>query len=148
MNTASSQTGRRSLAPSLEEMALFAQAIGELAGNETSVGRVALAHTIRNRAIIASKCGTFDFGDGTLSGACRTLINAPAPKYTLNDPVYCRDLALACRVWSCALPDPTSGATHFHSHQEEPAWALTNTYVPVALIGGNVFYRTGGNQVS
>jgi hypothetical protein len=49
---------------------------------------------------------------------------------------------IAARAASGALPDPTGGATHWHDMGELPRWALGE--VPVAEIGGLVFYRLAG----
>ena len=46
---------------------------------------------------------------------------------------------IAARAISGVLPDPTGGATHHHGDDAQPSWAMTQ--VPVAEIGGLVFYR-------
>lgn len=49
---------------------------------------------------------------------------------------------VAARALAGALPDPTGGATHYHAAECLPRWALGR--VPVAEIGGLVFYRLLG----
>ena len=49
---------------------------------------------------------------------------------------------VAARALAGALPDPTGGATHYHAAENLPRWALGR--VPVAEIGGLVFYRLLG----
>jgi spore germination cell wall hydrolase CwlJ-like protein len=46
---------------------------------------------------------------------------------------------VAARAIAGVLPDPTGGATHYHSADTLPRWALTQ--VPTAEFGGLVFYR-------
>ncbi|TCZ55547.1 cell wall hydrolase [Roseicella aquatilis] len=46
---------------------------------------------------------------------------------------------VAARALAGALPDPTGGATHWHEAETLPGWALGQ--VPLAEIGGLVFYR-------
>lgn len=47
-------------------------------------------------------------------------------------------MAIACAVLSGRRPDPTGGATRFHLHTENPAWARDLT--PKALIGRYFYY--------
>jgi spore germination cell wall hydrolase CwlJ-like protein len=49
---------------------------------------------------------------------------------------------IAARAVAGALPDPTSGATHYHEECVLPRWALGIT--PSAALGGLVFYRLIG----
>ncbi len=46
---------------------------------------------------------------------------------------------IAARAVAGVLPDPTDGATHYHGDDVQPSWATT--HVPVAEIGGLLFYR-------
>ncbi|MBO6678650.1 cell wall hydrolase [Parvibaculum sp.] len=95
----------------------LAQELGAIARGEDEEGRLALAFALVNR--ISERWAGPD-----------------------------RDLALAlsavCRALSGAEPDPTHGATQFHSHTECPDWATNQA--PTALIGGHLFYapRTKG----
>lgn len=51
---------------------------------------------------------------------------------------------IAARAVAGALPDPTGGATHWHDAAVLPGWAVGE--VPVAEIGGLVFYRLDAAQ--
>ncbi|WP_270936690.1 cell wall hydrolase, partial [Falsiroseomonas oryzae] len=46
---------------------------------------------------------------------------------------------IAARALAGALPDPTEGATHYHTDDQLPRWALG--LVPTTELGGLVFYR-------
>lgn len=63
----------------------------------------------------------------------------PALPVAGDDPALeiCR--RVAARAVAGALPDPTGGATHWHAAEVLPGWAIGQ--VPVAEIGGLVFYR-------
>nr|WP_254452519.1 cell wall hydrolase [Roseicella sp. DB1501] len=56
-----------------------------------------------------------------------------------QDPALAICRRIAARAAAGALPDPTGGATHWHAAEVLPGWALGQ--VPVAEIGGLVFYR-------
>jgi N-acetylmuramoyl-L-alanine amidase len=59
-----------------------------------------------------------------------------------GDPALAICRRIAARAAGGGLPDPTGGATHCHDLGELPGWALGQ--VPVAEIGGLVFYRLAG----
>ena len=104
----------------------------------------ALAALIMNRA--AAKLQPW--GDG-VEGVCRAPFQFPcwdlrrSARAELNaDPedirlAICR--RIAARAVSGVLADPTDGATHYHGDDVQPSWAMT--HVPVAEIGGLLFYR-------
>lgn len=56
-----------------------------------------------------------------------------------SDPAFATALRLARLAVAGALPDPTHGATHYHSLSVRPAWAAGQQ--PCARIGGHLFYR-------
>lgn len=56
-----------------------------------------------------------------------------------GDPILAICRRIAARAAAGSLPDVTEGATHWHDAGELPGWALGQ--VPVAEIGGLVFYR-------
>lgn len=89
----------------------LARELSALARGEDDEGRLALAFALVNR----------------LAGACE----GPERELALA-------LAAVCRAFAGAEPDPTRGATRFHPHTENPAWAGNET--PTALIGGHLFY--------
>ena len=55
------------------------------------------------------------------------------------DPALAICRRIAARAVAAALPDPTGGATHYHAEEAIPPWALEE--VPLAALGGLVFYR-------
>ncbi len=59
-----------------------------------------------------------------------------------GDPALAVCRRIARRAAAGILPDPTGGATHWHDAGALPGWALGR--VPVAEVGGLVFYRTEG----
>ena len=69
---------------------------------------------------------------------------APAGQITAppGDPALAICRRIAARAAGGGLPDPTGGATHWHKEDALPGWALGQ--VPVAEIGGLVFYRLAG----
>lgn len=132
---------------------------GEARG-ETEIGRLAVAHVITNRAMLArgfrAKNGKPHplFGDGTLAGACKARLqfscwngsdpNRPAVERiatagpNLGDSVQRRCLAAVLAAVETNEPDPTMGATHYHAASVSPAWAKGLS--PLA-IGRHLFYR-------
>ena len=60
-----------------------------------------------------------------------------------DDAVLALCRRVAARAAAGALPDATGGATHYHDAARLPRWAIGE--VPVAEIGGLVFYRLAPN---
>ncbi|MCP5433196.1 MAG: hypothetical protein H6923_07990 [Alphaproteobacteria bacterium] len=80
-----------------------------------------------------------------LREACAGILREGAlPRPDLADPAFARAVAIACRVWSGDLADPTHGATRYHPHAEEPAWA--HACRATALLGRLCFYRMPGGR--
>lgn len=140
---------------SLCDLETLARSIWGEARGESEEGQVAVAWVMRNRVIaaqaFAARLGRAHplFGDGTLVGACRAPRqfsawnpgDANAAKLAqvgFEDAAYCRAFAVGCQVWGGLINDPTGGATHYHRHDIEPAWAKSMT--PKALIGAHMFY--------
>lgn len=122
---------------------------GEARG-EPWIGMVAVAWVIRNRAARPSWWGRdyetvcraprqFSCWDDTPAIFDQTPRSMPIP------------YAAACAVALGDEPDPTDGATHYHSirrpswaRQWPPSWAASQTATSLtetARIGGHVFYR-------
>jgi spore germination cell wall hydrolase CwlJ-like protein len=113
----------------------------------------ALAALIANRARMAARPeGPAHWGRG-IAGVCRQPFqfacwNPNGPRHAAMLSVPPGDLALAicrriaARAAAGALPDPTGGATHWHGAETLPRWAIG--LVPVAELGGAVFYRLEG----
>jgi len=79
-----------------------------------------------------------------LGPVCRAPFLFPRPKPRRGeapegDPALAICRRIAARAAAGSLPDATEGATHWHDAGELPGWALGQ--VPVAEIGGLVFYR-------
>ncbi len=84
-----------------------------------------------------------------LAPVCRAPFQFPCwnPRHarhaTLRQPADAARLAacrrIATRAAAGTLADPTGGATHLHTAEELPAWAVGQE--AVAEIGGLVFYR-------
>jgi len=55
------------------------------------------------------------------------------------DPVFAACKRIAARALAGALPDPTGGATHYHTRSVLPRWAAG--CAPCAEIGSHLFYR-------
>lgn len=111
---------RRAVPLSLAEAAALARRLRDEAVGESEEGRVALAWALVNAR------GESEVGTGAAAGA------------DFSDPAFCRALAALCLVAAGDIADPTCGATRFHAHDEDPAWARRRT--PSALIGRHFFY--------
>lgn len=109
--------------PTLGEVALLAGMMADLGARESEEGLTAIGWALLNR-----------YG-GAEAAASAAL---PFPRDRQCGADFCRVLGLAARILAGELPDPTMGATHFHAHDELPAWAEER--MPCALIGGHLFY--------
>ena len=90
----------------------------------------ALAALIMNRVAAQAQ----PWGKG-VEGVCRAPFQFP--RWALRRLAICR--RIAARAVSGVLADPTNGATHYHGDDAQPSWAMTQ--VPIAEIGGLLFYR-------
>jgi N-acetylmuramoyl-L-alanine amidase len=132
----------------LVDIVLLAHRILRDAPGEPELGRAAIAWTFLNRAAAAARhrrqhgAPHPQFGDGSVRAACRLAGEAWGGRRTLpvHDPAFCRALATACLASCRDIADPTSGATHYHHHQDTPCWS--DDLRPVALIGSFIFYRS------
>lgn len=114
---------------------------GESRG-EPRLGRIAVAHVVRNRALFkdtspAEEChkpwqfSCWDMGDPNLA-----VIEA----VSMEDPVFQECTYCALAVLLGQEPDPTGGATHyFASHIPVPDWASPPA-VKTCAIGHHLFY--------
>jgi N-acetylmuramoyl-L-alanine amidase len=118
--------------------------------NGTPEGMTSVAHVMKNRA---------DSGAwGQPNGGLTRVITAPKqfsmwntddPKLRAlaagvnaiptTDPRYQRAAAIADGVFGDQIPDPTGGATHYHTTSVSPDWSQGAT--PTATIGGHYFYK-------
>jgi N-acetylmuramoyl-L-alanine amidase len=124
----------------------------------------ALAALVVNRARMAAtdEAARLRFAPGAssvaawpllLGRACRAPFLFPCwnprhPRHALlgeapeGDPALAVCRRIARRAAAGILPDQTGGATHWHDACALPGWALGR--VPVAEVGGLVFYRAEG----
>lgn len=142
------------MAPSLDEMYLFAATVWHLGRHEPMPAQQALAWLIKRRTLCADRHNKAAghshpvFGDGSLSAACRSLAQTnhiPLQRIKplevgFADRDLCRLFSLACLVINNDVGDNITGATHFHHHRQEPAWS--HGHRPVALMGSFFFYNT------
>ncbi|GAB6052896.1 hypothetical protein JCM17960_17160 [Magnetospira thiophila] len=56
-----------------------------------------------------------------------------------SDPVFGRCLSVARRALNRQLPDPTDGATHYHTRGVVPDWSFGKQ--PCVMIGHHLFYN-------
>lgn len=117
---------RRAAPLGLAEAVGLARRLRDEAAGESEEGRVALAWALVNAREGLGGRGESEEGDGAAADA------------DFSDPAFCRALAALCLVAAGDIADPTRGATRFHAHDEDPAWARRTT--PSALIGRHFFY--------
>jgi N-acetylmuramoyl-L-alanine amidase len=119
--------------------------------NGTPEGMISVAHVIKNRADSGA------WGDPTKGGLTQTITapkqfsmwNTDDPKLRAlaagvsaiptTDPRYQRAGAIVDGVFGNDIPDPTGGATHYHTTFVSPEWSQGAT--PTATIGGHYFYK-------
>ena len=150
------------LSPDHDLEVLARTVYGEARG-EPELGRLAVANVPCNRASIAARFVETHgrrhplYGDGTVASACTTKWQFSC--WNANDPNLRKLLALdlaseaaapsfaaARAALSHSEPDPSGGATHYHTAMSPrdgidwpPAWAEGQT--PTATVGAHVFYR-------
>ena len=133
------------------EMHEFAHIVWTLVGSDSAEAQSAMAWLILNRMQACRAESGCDavldrFGDGSLIGACKSVLPHEAVR---NDPKrpceagfgnieFCRVFAVVCRVWNGDLTDPTNGAVDFHDHTQNPDWSYSRE--PSALIGRHFYY--------
>jgi spore germination cell wall hydrolase CwlJ-like protein len=121
---------------------------GEARG-EPVRGIEAVAAVVINRVRIASRRGGHWWGN-SVTAVCRkpyqfSCWNKDDPNYPKlmavqpGAPVFDTCLRVARRAVAGLLPDPTGGASHYHSREVHPAWARGR--VPCAEIGSHLFYQ-------
>ena len=134
------------LAKQLDDRTLdiLARTIWGEARGEPQLGQIAVAYVARNRAArpgwwghdIISVCQAHD------QFSCWRATDPNRPKLlgvTASDPVFVNILKMARKVLAGELPDPTMGATSYHTLDCHPGWdaALQVT----ARIGNHIFYK-------
>ena len=124
---------------------------GEARGEELA-GIEAVASVILNRVAFAKARGRYWWGNDIKSVCLKpgqfSCWNAADPNRKKLLAVNPRDRAyrlckrIAKRAVDGVLCDATDGATHYHTHAVDPYWA--RGHVPVAEIGGHLFYKDIG----
>jgi len=125
---------------------------GEAAGRPVRAVE-AVAAVVMNRVRLAAMPGGPSHWGRGIAGVCRAPFQFPCwsprhPRHAAmleaaeDDPVFALCRRVAARAAAGVLPDPTDGATHYHDAGASPHWALGA--MPVAEIGGLVFYRLDG----
>ncbi|WAJ28935.1 D-Ala-D-Ala carboxypeptidase family metallohydrolase [Antarcticirhabdus aurantiaca] len=123
---------------------LAAAVYGEARG-EARKGRVAVAHTVVNRARAAGlDVGSVVYGSDQYTALSprdpnRAKIEKAAKR---NDKDWQEAVRVASDVLSGRVPDPTQGATHYHTKSVSPSWGkkLAADGKKVASIGVHTFY--------
>lgn len=124
------------------DMLAFATTLWRLGANEPEIGVMALGCAIRNRLEAGDA-----FNGACLERLCAELCDDRArstPREPdFSDPAFRQSFALGCRILNDEFADPTAGATHFHRHDELPAWASQRE--PLALLGSRFYYAAPPN---
>lgn len=136
---------------------LFRTIYGEARGEETN-GRIAVGYVVCNRAKIAKKYREDHgenhplYGSGTPASVCTVMYqfscwNLGDPNLEIiqnldqDSPETVPFIAAAKSALEETIPDPTSGATHYHVPEVSPAWIQNQ--MPCARIGRHIFYNLG-----
>jgi spore germination cell wall hydrolase CwlJ-like protein len=136
----------------LSEVEVLARTLyGEARGEELA-GIEAVASVILNRVAFARSRGRYWWGNDIKSVCLKpaqfSCWNKADPNrkkllaLSPRDPAYRLCKRIAKRAVAGDLPDPTEGATHYHTHAVDPFWA--RGHVPVAEIGNHLFYKNIG----
>lgn len=135
------------------QMVLALTLLGEAAGRPVR-GLEGIAAVVMNRLRLAAQPDGPKHLGTEVAAICRAPFQfacwhprhprrgAMADPATRDDPAYAICQRIAARAMAGALPDPTSGATHYHAADALPRWAVGQ--VPTAEAGGLVFYRMLG----
>ncbi|MBX2834750.1 MAG: cell wall hydrolase [Micavibrio sp.] len=122
---------------------------GEARGEGHS-GMEAVAHVILNRVKVAEERGGKYWWGSDIISVCQkpyqfSCWNRSDPNYQKLTYIDEKDIYFATakrisrRVILGAIPDPTGGATHYHTDSIRPYWAKRE--VPLCTIGRHLFYR-------
>jgi hypothetical protein len=137
---------------SVDDHYLLARTIYGEARGESFEGKVAVAWVVVNRLNADSarldRLYGNDIGDICTKPLQFSCWHWKDPNYKLlqaakldTDPAFRACLGAACSVLAEAVPDPTSGATHYYaaSLKTPPAWAKGKE--PCATIGKHLFFN-------
>jgi len=124
--------------------AMFRTIYGEARG-ESLEGMIAVGWVIRNRATIGGWWGN------TIKDVCYkpyqfSCWNENDPNFNILQSLALSNkgalmcLGVAAAVLNEIEPDPTKGATHYHTKQVKPKWASQIDKI-TATIGNHIFYK-------
>lgn len=135
-----------------KDLDVLARTIWGEARNQEWQGMVAVACTVKTRAnIVLNGVNRNQFGNGTISSACLapkqySCWNENDPNLPLlknitleSDAIFRQSYAAASAVLIGAVEDITHGATHYHTKEISPSWAVGR--IPIAEIGKHIFYK-------
>lgn len=134
-----------------EELDTLARTLWGEARGELLIGIVAVAWCILNRVNIdLNNDNKPDWWGEGIIGVCKkpqqfSCWNTDDKNYnkilsvTQDDQSFKTCYLIAQQVLSGLWPDPTNGATHYHTIQSSPYWS--KGVKPLVTIGNHVFYR-------
>jgi hypothetical protein len=128
-----------------DDLWILASTVYGEARGEPLVGQVAVAWTVRNRALHHSTWRGQSIQQICLAPKQYSCWNEGDPNrpkvlaVTLNDPVFLGCLHVAIDVLGELSWSPVGCATHFYAGSRVPAWAKGKT--PVAVIGRHRFFE-------
>lgn len=131
------------------DVTALANAIYAEARNQSRRGKVAVAHTLLNRATAAKvSVEQAVYARGQISGLAPGNPNrAAVASVSLNNPDYDAAVQIASQVLSGQTVDPTNGATYYHTNAVSPDWSKDPDFAATKTIGDHVFYTAPVKQV-
>lgn len=141
--------------PQPQEIDILARTlIGE---DDNEQGQIAIAHVVHNRIAVAKQHGgTYWWGNDIVSVCLKpyqfsTWLDTPNDhlgdnfrrmmSFGLIDDPYARAYHTALGVMLGRIPDPTGGATHYHSMYSKRPSPDFDGLTLVGQFGKNIFYR-------
>jgi spore germination cell wall hydrolase CwlJ-like protein len=128
---------------SLRDLDTLARTIYGEARGESLTGKIAVGWVVRNR-LAAARFGA------SIERVCRAPFQfscwnsgdpnlAQLESVTSADPVFRDCICAAYAVLMNEVPDPTAGATHYHTPRVSPAWS--RGHEACARVGAHEFYN-------
>ena len=131
---------------------VLARTIWGEARNEGQAGMEAVACVVLNRVAVAKKHGGYWWGRDVASVclkpfqfSCWNMNDPNRPRLiavTEKNIYFATCLRIARRAVAGSLADATCGATHYHTVDILPRWAVGQ--MPCARIGHHIFYKLEG----
>ena len=139
-----SVTPRAKMLPTNDDLHIMALTIIGEARGEGDMGMIAVAHVIKNRAILHSK-RPVDVCLQRIQFSCWNAVPenvrnlATMAGQLLSGVMYVKARSFAEAAFEPGAIDPTKGANHYHAYTVSPAWADRARLT--ATIGNHMFYR-------